>query len=244
MKISARRLFFVAPVLFLLLVGCAVRQEVSLSISGSGTVKGEIVLHPVFIAYLEDLTMALGKEEELPLFDLSAIRTALAGNQGVVLEALESPRRETLRFSLKFTDLNAPFKALPPVERNILEFRREGRQRSFNIVLGKENFSQVSAYFPLMDEAVMAYFIPRGNRIVTEEDYKDDLSYALEDYLKGTPIEEVLEASSVRITVGFEGTLTEQHGGRVEGKRVEFSIPLLKILVLNEPLEYGLTFLP
>ena len=130
------------------------------------------------------------------------------------------------------------------MEKNILEFRREGRQRRLKIVLSRENFSQIAAYFPLMDAGLMASLTPRGHQTVAEEDYKDDLSYALEDYLGNTSIEEVLKASSVRIAIDVEGALKEQRGGRVEGSRVVFTVPLLKILVLNEPLEYSLTFLP
>lgn len=230
----------------LLILGCSVRQEVSLDLSGGGEVAGEIVLHPVLTSYLEDLSMAMGGEVEgaLPLFDLPGIRSAFAENEGIELESLSSPRREVLRFALQFDDLNTPFEALPPVERNIFEFRREGERRSLHMALNRENFSQISAYFPVMDEAVLAYFLPQGDQPVSEELYKDDLSYALEDYLGGDSLEEILDTSSIRIAVGFDGTLVEQRGGRVDGERVVFSIPLLKILLLNEPLEYSLTFLP
>lgn len=236
------------PILLLIgalfISGCAVKQDVSLHLTGTGMVQGEIELHPALAAYLSDLSMAMGSEDEQPIFDLSGIAFAFSTSQGVFLEDLSSPNREVLNFTLRFDDLNAPFEDLPEVEKNIFQFSREGRKRTLTLTLNRENFSQVSAYFPLMNESMMEYFIPQGDSHVDEELYKEDLEYALEDYLEDSSIDEVLAWSTIILSVDHDGKLVEQQGGSIVDDQVVFTIPLIKVLLMNQELCYALTFLP
>ena len=94
----------------------------------------------------------------------------------------------------------------------------------------------------MIDEALLSYFVPQGR--ISEEEYREELAYALEDYLEEISLDELFAASSIDISVAFEGTLREQRGGRIEGERVVFSIPLFNVLLMDEPLEYSLSFVP
>jgi hypothetical protein len=44
------------------------------------------------------------------------------------------------------------------------------------------------------------------------------------------------------LTIDPEGDIISQVGGTVSGGAVTFRIPLLRLLVLDEPLDYSLTF--
>lgn len=228
-----------------ILAGCAVEQKVALNVDGTGTLEGEIRLHPVLASYLTDLSMAVSTgSDEIPLFDLPRLEEAFSGSTGVRLVELSSPRREVLRFRLVLEDLNAPFAALPRADRNIIEFRRRGEAAVLDLVLTRDNFNQVSAFFPALDQGLLDYFIPQGESFISEEVYRDDLAYALEDYLEDYRLEEVLEESVIRIDIEAGGRVVSQRGGRLSAGGVVFSIPLLKVLLLNQPLEYNLTFIP
>ena len=220
-------------------------QKVSLEIDGTGALAGEIRLHPVLAAYLGDLSMAVSTgPEEVPLFDLPRLEEAFSESSGIRLTGLSTPRREVLRFGLLLEDLNAPFADLPRADRNIISFRRRGEAAVLDLVLTRENFTQVSAFFPALDQGLLDYFIPQGQGFVSEELYKEDLAYALEDYLGEYRLEQVLEESVIEISIDVEGRVESQRGGRISSEGVVFSIPLLKVLLLNQPLEYNLTFLP
>jgi len=224
--------------------GCAVKQDISLHLTGTGTAQGEIELHSSLAAYLSDLSMVMNSEGEPPIFDLPGIEFAFRSSDSIELEALSSPKREILNFSLRFDDLNAPFDDLPEVEQNVFQFTQDGRERTLTLTLNRQNFSQVSAYFPLMDESMMEYFIPQGESQVDEELYKEDLEYALEDYLGDSTIDDILAWSTIVISVKHDGSLVSQDGGTVDEDRVEFTIPLIKVLLLNQELKYSLTFVP
>jgi len=229
----------------LFLFGCEVEQKVALRIDGTGTLAGEVRLHPVLAAYLTDLSLAVSSGgDQVPLFDLPRLEEAFSRSSGVVLTELSNPRREVLRFVLGLEDLNAPFAALPRTDRNIIEFRRRGEEAVLDLVLTRENFSQVSAFFPALDQGLLDYFIPQGESFVSEELYKEDLAYALEDYLEGYRLDQVLEQSVITIAIDTGGRVVSQRGGRLSAGGVVFTIPLLKVLLLNQPLEYHLTFLP
>lgn len=236
-------ILFLSGLLFL--SGCAVEQKVDLRIDGTGSLAGEVRLHPVLAAYLTDLSMAASSGGgEIPLFDLPRLEEAFSQSTGVVLTELSSPRREVLRFGLRLEDLNAPFEALPRADRNIIEFRRRGDEAVLDLVLTRENFTQVSAFFPALDQGLLDYFIPQGESFISEDLYKEDLAYALEDYLEGYRLDQVLEDSVIEIAIDTGGRVVSQKGGRLSSGGGIFSIPLLKVLLLNQPLEYQLVFLP
>ena len=48
--------------------------------------------------------------------------------------------------------------------------------------------------------------------------------------------------SVVRVDVSLEGSVVAQAGGELVDGGVRFSIPLIRILVLDEPLDYSVTF--
>jgi hypothetical protein len=54
----------------------------------------------------------------------------------------------------------------------------------------------------------------------------------------GKPIADEIAGASIRASVDFPGRLRSVQGGRASGRRAEFNIPLLDVLVLESPLVY------
>jgi hypothetical protein len=54
----------------------------------------------------------------------------------------------------------------------------------------------------------------------------------------------LVKKSSIVITVRPEGDIVSQTGGTAAGDEVVFRIPLLRLLVLDTPLDFSLTFRP
>jgi hypothetical protein len=54
----------------------------------------------------------------------------------------------------------------------------------------------------------------------------------------GKAIADEIASSSIRASVNFPGTIQRIKGGNFSGRRADFDIPLLDILVLETPLSY------
>jgi hypothetical protein len=56
------------------------------------------------------------------------------------------------------------------------------------------------------------------------------------------PVADEISGGSIRASIDFPGTVISVRGGTYTGKRVEFVIPLLDLLVLEKPLSYEVTW--
>jgi hypothetical protein len=74
---------------------------------------------------------------------------------------------------------------------------------------------QLSALFPLLKDPVFAQLGPQVNDTISDDDY---------------------------LSIDPEGDIISQTGGTVSGGAVTFRIPLLRLLVLDKPLDYSVTF--
>lgn len=224
---------------------CSAKQEVSLQLSGEGEGTMEIVLHPVLTSYLTDLSMAVSdpeNSEDLPIFDEIGIWNGFARNDSIELISVDIPERERLVIKWRFTDLNGPFEGYPDSEIPVLSFTKDGDKRVFNFQISTENFYQVSGYFPLIDEDLLAYFGPNPEDPVPEELYIEDLEFAMEDYLTDQSMSEVLEDSVISFMIRPEGEIISNFGGIIKKDGVLYEIPLVKFLTLNEPISWSLVF--
>ncbi|MBI9104116.1 MAG: hypothetical protein JEY99_16995 [Spirochaetales bacterium] len=243
--------------ILILTFSCSSRQEIAIDLSGEGTGSMEITLHPVLTSYLADLSMVMSDTDEsqdtseISVFDEVGIWNGFALNNSIDLVSVDIPKPNQLKLEWTFSDLNEPFLdsagsagsgATVKTERNVLSFKKEGRLRIFEFYLAPENFYQVSKYFPLMDENLLAYFGPNPDDPVPEDIYKEDLEFALEDYLDNDSIDDILETSIISLLVKTEGKLVSNVGGRIVDRGVLFETPLIKILTLNEPVFYRLVF--
>jgi len=229
------------------LFSCSIRQDLTLSGTGGGTGRLEVSLQPVLVEYLTDLAAVMSDAEDpesLPLFDREGIRNAFAGSTGVELTGISIPRRETLILDFRFTDLNRPFQELPGARRNLVSFRRQGDRNILDLYFSLDNFFQATAFFPLMDEDVMAYFGPNPENPVSDELYKEDLELALEEYLGDSSVDRILEQSRVSLHVKVDGEILSLSGGKREAGGAVFETPLLRFLTLTTPVEYRLEYRP
>jgi hypothetical protein len=235
---------------------CSVSQDLSLELSGRGTGRVEILLDPVLIEYLRDLSLVAGGSSsgEIPFFDAPAITRAFEESPGVDLIRLEIPRREQLILEFRFSDLNRPFGELLDVDlggpagrpgtgvRPLLSFTRRENSARWVFYLAADNFFMVRSYFPLADESLMDYFGPNPQNPVSEELYKGDLEMAFEEYLGGRSVDSMLEGARVSLRVRVEGEITRLEGGRRIPGGAVFETPLIRFLTLTNPIEYSLEF--
>ena len=238
------RFRLIAPALAgLLLLSCAIRQEAYLGRDGSGSVKFRVQLQPFFMDYIRDMAEVAGDEAGgLPkdgIFDLARIRRDLEERPGVKVTRLASPKPELLEGELTFRDVEAVFRSEQQLtQAGVITFTRKGAVRTLQLHLERRNFAQVAAVTPLMRNPVFESLGPQENEGVSEQDYLDMMQFAM-----GDPAPKGIRESAIELRVTVQGKVVSATGGQVQKDgSVLFRIPLIRVLLLDRPLDYALSF--
>ena len=236
-----------AGALLLVLVGCGVQQRVLLRVDGSGSSSLAVSLDGSFANYLRALA-EVGGDDLLPkdhIFDVEEISAAIAARSGVELVDIATPASNQLHLELKFGDIEAAF-AVDSAAREpdqpggiplVSLSPPSSGGRTLRIYLSVDNYWQLARLFPSLDNPLMASLGPQPQMPITDGEYLEMMQFALGDQ---SP-EQIMD-SWVEIDVAIDGTVLAQQGGELTEAGVLFRIPLLRILVLDQPLEYAVTF--
>jgi hypothetical protein len=92
----------------------------------------------------------------------------------------------------------------------------------------------LSLFSPEITNYLSALMAPAATGIaLPEAEYLDLVSSVY-----GRPMAEEIAASRITAVITFPGPVTSVRGGAASGTQARFEIPLLKLLVLENPLEY------
>ncbi|MFW6261236.1 MAG: hypothetical protein ACOC6J_06600 [Spirochaetota bacterium] len=232
-----------AAALALLAAGCTVREDVVLGADGSGEASLSVELHPIMIAYMNDLMTAMsGVEGEYPLFDLEQIAVSFAEREEVELTDLDRPKRGALALSIRFTDIRAVF-AREDAD-DILTFERDGANRELTVTLNRDAVQRFLEFAPEENASMAQFLFPPADGSVSREEYREEMAWALEEYDDREAVDRALDNATIEVRVDPAGEIVSQSGGRVEDGVVVFSIPVLELLTLSGDRTYSLVFSP
>ncbi|TVQ38699.1 MAG: hypothetical protein EA384_08180 [Spirochaetaceae bacterium] len=223
-----------------LLSACSVRQEMTLSRSGAGQATVSVELHRVLVEYLADLSGFTGGS--MQIFDLAALEERFAAEPGVELLSATVPNAHQLRLRVRFADIARVFDAQSGVVREVFTFSEDGEQRRLQIRLTPHSVRALMGFSPASDSMLADILLPPVDQPMREADYVDYLAWALEEYQRQTPIATIIRNAAIRVEIEPEGRIVSQRGGRTEGNRVIFEIPVVQLLTVRDALEYSLTF--
>lgn len=237
-KRSVIRLGMAAAVL--LLAACAVRQEASINRDGSGSIRFRVELTPFFVDYIRDMAEVSGEKqiEQGRIFDLEGIRRGFEERPGVKVTRLASPKPEVLEGELAFRDVEAVFRGESQLtQAGVISFTRRGNAKTLRLYLDRKNFAQVERLLPILDNPLFASLGPRENEGVTEAEYLDMMAFAMGDEGPAG-----IKSSAIELKVNVQGRLVSQSGGQPKDGGVLFRVPLIRVLLLDTPLDYSLVF--
>lgn len=220
------------------LLGCTVREDITVSVDGSGTTEVAIALDEVFIRYLRDLSGSVGgEEEELRIFDVEEIRGRFAERPGI--EVLELSRGDPgeLSLSLAFDDVA---ELISEEETRFLSVEQGGDTSRLEITASREAVEEALTYSPLEGSSVSQMLMPPED--MGSEEYSEYLLWALEEYDDADTLRNKIESASIALHVEVDGEIVSQSGGRRDGETVHFEIPLVELLTLEEPERYAVEF--
>ena len=229
--------------LLLASAGCTVNQQLTLRIDRSGDAQIHVKLEPVFVDYLDTLSEAAGDAElgTESVFDTEEVERSIGERRGVAVTGIATPSPEALDLQLEFDDLkamlayNAPVPG--PASRPLMTFSGSNPS-TLQVHLARDNYRALTALFPILDHPLLVSLGPQQDLEVTDAEYLEMMGFVLGD--DGPP---AIRDSTVTVRVVVESTIIEQDGGELqEDGSLLITIPLIRILVLDQPLEYKIVF--
>ena len=223
---------------FSVLAGCSVSQRVTLEPEGSGTAVVRIRMEKILMDYLKDLSEVSGAaaQDKGRIFDVEEIRKGFASRQEVTLRRIQSPSPDRLEMELEFRSIEKLF-AAPEKPQTILTLKQGPDGTTLRAHLDRKNFSQLLELAPFLKNPLFEGLGPQENDNTTEAEYLELIDLAL-----GEGGSTALKASVIETTIAVKGKVVAQTGGSTVPGGVVFRIPLLRVLLLDKPLDYSLTF--
>ncbi len=233
-------LFFVILII-LIFTTCTIKQEVELEKDGSGRVDFYIEIERFFLDYLLDMAELTGElelNEQSTIFDIEKIRAALSKKPGVVVTRLVSPAPEVVEGSFTFRNIEEVFNNEALLTRaRVIGFSQEAGVKSLKLHLDRGNFEHIYSLFPILANPVVESFGPLENEGTSEKEYLEMMEFAL-----GEEGPEGIRNSFINLDIKVNGRLLCQSGGTINKGGVSFQIPLIRVLLLDKPLDYSITF--
>lgn len=230
-----------AILIILIFTTCTIKQEVELEEDGSGRVDFHIEIERFFLDYLLDMAELTGElelNEQSTIFDLEKIRAGLNQKPGVVVTRLTSPTPEIVEGSFTFRNIEEVFnnEALLSQAR-VMVFSQEAGVKNLKLHLDRGNFEHIYSLFPLLANPVVESFGPMKNEDTSEKEYLEIIEFAL-----GEEGPEGIRNSFINLVIKINGRLLSQSGGTINNEGVSFQIPLIRVLLLDQALDYSITF--
>ena len=230
-------------VFFVTLAACSVSQVIAIKADGSGTASMRVETSKLLRDYLLDLQAVTGATPSTAapagqLFDVKTLQKELAARPGLTVKKVASPNPDQLIVDLAFRSVEEVFGSAESVKKSgLLLYTVSDAQRTLKIHIDRKNFKELSAVFPAMNSAAFEGIAPQEQDTITESEYLDMISFTL-----GPDGPALLKKSFIDVVVKPEGTIVSQAGGTVADGAVTFHIPLLRLLVLDKPLDYSLVW--
>lgn len=237
-----------AAAALLLSASCQVRQDVTLQIGGAGSSRILVELHPVFTRYYSDLASGFlpSFDPRNPVyFDAPGIGKNLSANPDLEVLWIRTPAPHKLDMEIRFRDIGRAIRGGDPEIRDIMSLRREGKRETLAIHLDRSNLSSILRVLSPDKASPLKALLPPAGRPLSETEYLEHLSWALEDYAGPGEIADVLRSSAVTLRVRVPGKIAALDGGVPSGdSEALFVVPVLRLLTLETPVDLSLTYTP
>jgi hypothetical protein len=225
----------------LVLASCSVSQTLAISRDGSGTLATHAEVSPLlrnYLASLADISGNPGPLKEGRVFDAAAITRDFASRPGIVVQKAATPTPASLDLELGFVSLQDLARSQDAAANTgAVVVVDGGDRRTLRLHLDRATYGQIASLFPLLQDPVFAQLGPQGSGQVTDDDYLSMIRFSI-----GDDAPALLKKSFITLTVQPEGEILSQTGGTLNGGSVVFRIPVLRVLVLDRPLDYSVTF--
>ncbi len=216
---------------FAFATACTSNQEIALTEDGSGTAVFHLQVHKLFADFLSDDD---GKKTEL--FNAGKIKQALEKRPGVTVKKVTQSTPESIDVEVAFKNIRTLLS--DDEDDSLISFTEKNGQMVFSFHLERKNAKQLSKLFADASNPAFQEMSPRKQRTSSEKEYLEAIQFAV-----GNDGPAVMKESYVELKLQTDGEIVSQTGGtKKDGNTVIFHVPLLKMLLMEKPLDYTVTF--
>ena len=215
------------------LSSCATQVTGILQADGSAGLDISAALQPRIAALVNGFSMAAGMAPGTPLLDASAVSASLSAAAGIESAQLSNSSPVAIGGHISVSQIGS---FLASGNTDFITFTQEpsGGGR-FTAALNRSNAGEV---LNMVSPDVVSYLSALMAPIATGEVMSRDDYMSIVASVYGQEVAVEMENTTIRISIDFPGTVTGAKGGTFSGKKVQFDIPLLDVLVMEEPLSY------
>ena len=217
------------------------KQTIVIKSDGSGT----LAMHVEVARLLHEYVARLSEVSDKPVlgpggtfFDAESMRKDFESRPGITVTKAVTPSNDAVDLELTFNSIQDVFSRDESLKNTAaLAYSESGGKKTIRLHLDRGNYPQLARMFPLLASPAFAAFGPQPNDTTTDDEYMEMVRFSI-----GDDAPALLKKSSLTLTLAPEGQILSQSGGEITGGAVVFRIPLLRLLVLDKPLDYSVTF--
>jgi hypothetical protein len=221
---------------FFLFSSCTARIQGALDTGGGGEFTLSTALEPRMSVLIRSLSKAGGGQaSDGPVLDGPAIARSMEKAPGVAAVSLRNTAPAAVEGSVRVSRL-ADFLAPAGGGGFIsLEQGPGGRGGRLTIRLNRESGPEIlSLLSPEVSDYLSALMAPLATgEVLGRAEYLD-----LAASVYGRAVADEIAGGRIRASIDFPGPVGSVRGGVFSGKRADFDLPLLDLLVLEQPLNY------
>jgi hypothetical protein len=229
------------PVLLLSVMSCTARINGSLQGDGQADLYIYAQLEPGMTRLIRGLAAVSGPVQPgAPVLDGPAIAASMSSAPGIASVSFKNTAPAAIEGPIKIARIGD---FLAPTKRSFITFEQNGAAAggrcTINLSLdtGPEILSLIS---PEMSGYLTALMAPMATgEAMTKPEY-----LMLVGTIYNRSVADEISRAFIHASIDFPGTVRSVKGGTFSGRRAEFAIPLLDILVLETPLSYEVDWQP
>jgi len=225
------------PLLLLLaLSSCSARIEGSVMAGGAAEISIRTSLEPRTMILIRSLKGFMGGASDGQILDGQSISRSMALAPGIRSVSLRNTSPQALEGTISISHVG---NFLSSGEGKFITFTESTEISSIVVVLDRDSAPElITKLSPEVEEYLSALMAPvvLGERM-SKREYLD-----LVASIYGRPLADEINAARILASIEFPRRLKTVHGGNFTGNRAEFDIPLIDILVLEQPLRYELSW--
>jgi hypothetical protein len=201
----------------------------------------KITLMDGFYEYLKEMTQEasdFGFNTNGEVFDTEMIKMSLMELPGIDVTRIYSPDPKNLELDFEFADINAILEDPADQElKKVFDYKNTGNKKEFKFFLNALNYKLIEPLIPVKDNPLFDALGPQPDYLISREEYLD-----LVEFTMGDEGPKMVIDSDVVTTVSVNGRLLAQSGGTISQGKAVFHLPLLKVLLLLEDMDYSFQF--
>jgi hypothetical protein len=223
--------------------GCSAQVEGSLKEGGAADLHIRASMEKRTSAFFRGLSNFSGAQEEVPIPDARLITLSLVEAPGIERASFRNTGQESFEGTIRVSRIDEFLAVSGGRGRSFitLEESKSAGRPSGRLTVNLD-FESAVEILPLFSEEIRDYLTTTLAPVALGEkqskaDYLKDVAFFF-GKTDGPIIAAEIAAARINLSVEFPGPVTAAEGGTFSGRRAEFSIPLVDLLVQETPLRY------